>query len=172
MTDWKMIVREHRQLVWHTAYRLVSNDADALDCFQEAFMEAVKVDRREPVRNWSALLRRLATARALDLLRVRYRQRGRTDPLVDPAVAISRAPGPREEAEAGELASQMREALAELPTQHAEVFCLCRLDGMSYREAAEQLALDTNTVGVLLHRANKLLQQRLAAAGVDSGKPQ
>ena len=38
----------------------------------------VKVARRESVRDWPALLRHLATARALDLLRVRCRQRCRS----------------------------------------------------------------------------------------------
>ena len=38
-------------------------DRYAWDCVQETFLEAVKIDRREPVRNWTALLRHLATAR-------------------------------------------------------------------------------------------------------------
>jgi len=169
MTDWKSIVRQYGQLVWHTAYRLVGNDADALDCFQEVFLGAVKVDRREPVGDWSALLRHLATARALDLLRRRYRRRDRIEPEVDPSVVISQEPGPRQEAEAGELAGRMRAALAELPAQQAEVFCLCRLDGMTYRDAATRLGVDTNQIGVLLHRACKRLRRQLASAGVDSG---
>lgn len=170
MTDWESIVRQHGQLVWHTVYRLTSNDADALDCFQETFLEAVKVDRKEPVRDWAALLRHLGTARALDLLRVRYRQRRRTDPLPDPAVVISRQTGPRQEAEASELAGRLRAALAELPARQAEVFCLCRLDGMTYREAATRLGLDRNAVGVLLHRASRQLQRQLDSDEVDSEK--
>lgn len=80
MTDWEAVVSQHVGIVRHTVYRLVGNHADAWDCIQETFLEAVKVERREPVRNWPALLRRLATARALDLLRVRYRQRDRHGP--------------------------------------------------------------------------------------------
>ncbi len=169
MTDWRSIVRQHGRIVWHTVYRLVGNDADAWDCFQEAFLEAVKVDRREPVRDWSALLRHLATARSLDLLRLRCRQRGRIGPLLDLHVVISRDPGPQQAAETEELAGRLKAAIAQLPARQAEVFCLCRLDGMTYREAATRLAMDTNTVGVLLHRACKRLQQVLAQAGVDSG---
>jgi len=168
MTDWKSVVHEHRRLVWHTVYRLVGNEADALDCFQNTFMEAVKVDRREPVRQWPALLRHLATARALDLLRVRSRQRGRIGPPIELEAVISNQPGPQQASEASELADQLRAALTELPAKQAEAFCLCRLDGMSYREAAEQLGVDTNAIGVLLHRASKQLQQRLAAAGINS----
>jgi RNA polymerase sigma-70 factor, ECF subfamily len=170
MTDWKSLVHEHKQLVWQRVYQLVGNDADALDCFQETFLEAVRVDRKETVRDWAALLRHLATARALDLLRVRYRHRRRTDPLVDPSGAISREPDPRYQAEASELAARLRVALAELPASQAEVFCLCRLDGMTYREAAAQLDIDTNTVGVLLHRACNQLQQLLVSTNIGNEK--
>ena len=69
MTDWEAVVGQHVEIVRRTVYRLVGNDADAWDCVQETFLEAVKIDRREPVRDWPALLRHLATARALDLLR-------------------------------------------------------------------------------------------------------
>lgn len=168
MTDWKAIISQHGQLVWHTAYRLVGNHADAADCFQETFLEAVKVARKEPVREWSALLRHLATARALDLLRVRYRERNRSDPLADPTLAVSCDPGPPLQAEANELADRLRVALAELPPQQAGVICLCRLGNMSYRETADRLGLDTNTVGVLLHRARKRLRELLVSVDAES----
>ena len=112
MTDWTTIVDQHGQLVWATAWRLLGNPADALDCYQETFLEAVKVARREPVGDWGALLRHLATARALDLLRARCRQRNRTDALVDPDSLVSQEADPRQEAEANELAERLRAALA------------------------------------------------------------
>lgn len=169
MTDWKSLVSQHGQLVWRTVFRLVGNDADALDCFQETFLEAIKVDRKETVRVWPAMLRHLATMRALDLLRTRYRQRNRIDPLFDPDSTVNKSPDPRQQAEAGELAEQLREALTELPDQQAELFCLCRLDELSYQEAATRLGLEINTVGVLLHRARKRLQELLALKDSESG---
>ncbi|HUU23109.1 MAG TPA: hypothetical protein VM389_11310 [Phycisphaerae bacterium] len=36
MTNWEGIVAEHAGAVWRTAYRLVSNAADADDCMQVA----------------------------------------------------------------------------------------------------------------------------------------
>ena len=80
MTDWEAVVSQHLAIVRRTVYRLVGNHADAWDCIQETFLEAVKIERRDVVRNWPALLRRLATARALDLLRLRSRQRSRGSP--------------------------------------------------------------------------------------------
>jgi RNA polymerase sigma-70 factor, ECF subfamily len=162
VTDWKTIVEQYGGLVWATACRLVGDCADASDCFQETFLEAVKISRREPVRDWSALLRHLATARALDLLRVRCRQRDRTEALADPDALVSREADPGQEAEASELANRLRAALAKLPPDQAAVFCLSCLDELSYREIGERLGMTTNAVGVLLHRARGRLRELLA----------
>lgn len=170
MTDWNSIVRQHGRVAWLTAYRLLGNYADAWDCYQNTFLEALKVARREAVRDWPPLLRRLATARALDMLRVRYRDNSRSEPARDVLGAATADPGPGQEAEAAELAQRLRAALAQLPPQQAEVFCLRWLDEMSYRQIAERLQLDTNTVGVLLHRARKHLQGLLASAQPETKK--
>ena len=103
-------------------------------------LEAVKIDRREPVRNWSALLRHLATAQALDLLRRRSRQRSRHSLEVDPAEAVSRDPSPAGHAEANELADRLRAAVGQLPRRQAEVFCLSCFEQMSGEEVAVRLA--------------------------------
>jgi RNA polymerase sigma-70 factor (ECF subfamily) len=161
MTDWQEVVEQHGPLVWRTGYRLLGNDADASDCFQKVFLDALQITRREPVRRWPALLRRLATVRALDLMRDRYRRRDRCEPLSEAAEATGREPLPEQHAQAAELTEQLRAALAELPAQQAQVFCHRWLDGLSYEQIAEQLDLDTNSVGVLLHRARRRLQQLL-----------
>src|SRR6478736_6162024 len=85
MTDWSQIVAEHGTLVWRTARRLLTQEADAADCFQRTFLAAVELAQRETVRHWPALLRRLATARALEQLRERMQRRARfaTDVAVD-----------------------------------------------------------------------------------------
>jgi RNA polymerase sigma-70 factor, ECF subfamily len=165
MTDWKAIVDQHGGIVWQTLFRLVGNHADAADCFQETFLDALKVARREPVREWTALLRHLATVRALDLLRVRCRDRHRTDASADPDVLAGREAGPDQEAEADELAGRLRAALGQLPSQQAEVFCLACVDQLTYGEVGERLQLTANAVGVLLHRARRRLQELLASFG-------
>ncbi len=170
MTDWNSIVRQHGQVAWLTAYRLLGNYADAWDCYQNTFLEALKVDGREAVRDWPPLLRRLATARALDMLRVRYRDKSRNEPSQDVLDSATADPGPGQQAEAAELTERLRAALAQLPSQQAEVFCLRWLDEMSYRQIAGRLQLDTNTVGVLLHRARKHLQGLLASPQPETEK--
>jgi RNA polymerase sigma-70 factor (ECF subfamily) len=161
MPDWEEIVRRDGPAVWRTAYRLLNNPADADECFQEAFVAALEVSRREQVENWRALLLRLAAARAVDRLRERCRRRSR-EQTADWNNLAGDEPPPSQGAEEAELAQRLRDALAQIPAQQAEVFSLHGLEGWSYQEIAEQLSLSINAVGVLLHRARKRLRELLA----------
>lgn len=161
MPDWQEILRRDGPAVWQTAYRLLNNRADADECFQEAFLAALEVSRRGAVRNWRGLLQHLAAARAVDRLRQRSRRRSR-EQAADWNTLAGNEPPPSQSAEDAELAERLRDALARLPAQQAEVFCLHGLQGWSYQEIAEQLSLSLNTVGVLLHRARKRLRELLA----------
>ncbi len=161
MTDWETVVGQHAGIVQRTVYRLVGNHADAWDCIQETFLEAVKIDRREPVRNWPALLRHLATVRALDLLRVRSRQRNRHSPDVDPEQAIGREPNPSCYAEASELADRLRVAVGQLPRRQAEVFCLSCFEQMTSEEIGSQVGISPTAARMLLCRARRRLERLL-----------
>lgn len=72
-TNWKDIRQEHGPLVWSVAWRILKHHADALDCSQEVFIEAIQRSKLHPVENWGAFLRWLTTRRALDLARRRNR---------------------------------------------------------------------------------------------------
>src|SRR5262249_26248851 len=116
-----------------------------------------------PVQCWDALLHRLAMARAVDRLRKRRRRLAREEAISWDQVC-SREPPTTQAAEEQELVQQLHQALAQLPPQQAEVFCLHCLEEWSYQEIAQQFALSTSTVGVLLHRARKRLQELLLRA--------
>jgi RNA polymerase sigma-70 factor, ECF subfamily len=162
MPDWSAILSRDGPAVWRTAYRLLGNSADADECFQEACLAALAASGREVVRDWRALLQRMAAARAVDRLRDRYRRARREGP-GDLAALAGAGPAPPEGAAAAELGERLRAALTTLPPQQAEAFCLHALDGWSYAEVADQLGLSVDHVGVLLHRARKQLRERLAA---------
>jgi RNA polymerase sigma-70 factor, ECF subfamily len=167
MTDWDAIVREFGPTVWRTACRLLTREADAADCFQRTFLSAVELDAAEPVRNWHAALKRLATARALEQLRKRYRESRRTAEFPDELPADPTAPDPAELACGGELAQALRRALGAIDPQQAEVFCLVCVEGFSNAEAAVALGVTANHAGVLLHRARAALRERLRAFDPD-----
>ena len=155
--DWQIIIKEHGPVVWNTAYRLLGNSSDAADCFQETFICALKICRRQKVRNFSALLIRLATTRAIDQLRRRFRHEQSKLTLNEESVSLDSDPA--NYAQQQELASRLQKALAQLPQQEAQVFCLRYLNDMSYRRIAKELNIKTGTVGVLLHRAREKLRK-------------
>ena len=159
MIDWQLIIEEHGSAVWQTAYRLLGNDADAADCFQETFISALKFCRRKQVRNFSALLSRLATARAIDQLRRRIRRSRSTTDNADWTALQSTNPSPSQQAQHNELAEGLRISLSKLPSQEAQVFCLRYLNDMSYQQIANELGIKTNAAGVLLHRARAKLRE-------------
>jgi RNA polymerase sigma-70 factor (ECF subfamily) len=163
MIDWEGIVGRDGPAVWRTVYRLLGNRADADECFQETFLAALSFSGRTHVISWPALLHRLATARAVDRLRQRQRKSGRHE-LADFENVGGHEPEPYENAEAGELSARLRIALAKLPERQAEVFCLHALDGWKHDEIAQQMAITTDAVGVLLHRARAKLRELLMPA--------
>ena len=161
MVDWEGIVEHDGPAVWRTVYRLLGRRADAEECFQETFLAALELWRRQSVRNPRGVLLRLATARAVDRLRQRYRRAGRETAAEWDAVPHP-GEGPPHQAAANELSQCLREALTLLPDQQADVFCLNALEGWSYAEVAEELGISVDAVGVLLHRGRARLRAALA----------
>ena len=169
MIDWQRIVRRHGPLVWKTACKLLGNHADAADCFQETFLSAVRITQHQHVKSFPALLRRLATARAIDQLRRRFRN-SRLCTNVDISNVAANNPQPEQNLQTRQLVENLRKALSHVPQQQAEVFCLRHLNNMSYRRIAEQLGLKTSAVGVLLHRARANLRPYFEPQQNERGK--
>jgi len=160
--DWQVVVNDHGPAVWQTAYRLLGNHADAADCFQEAFVGALEISRRQEVRNIAGLLVQLATTRAIDRLRQKNRRQCRQADAPASEEVLSRDAGPLDRAQTGELADHLRQAIGHLPPQEAKVFCLRHLSEMSYRQIARELNVNISVVGVSLYRARARLREALA----------
>jgi RNA polymerase sigma-70 factor (ECF subfamily) len=161
--DWTNLVEQHSSIVWRTIYRLIPEIPDAADCFQATFLSAWQVSQKQPIRNWSALLRRLATARALERCRELARNRARYDEFPAEGVTDKRLDNPVDNVEAAELLRHLRRALTEIGPREAEVFCLACLEELTYREIASQLGITVNHVGVLLNRARSQLRAKLGS---------
>jgi RNA polymerase sigma-70 factor (ECF subfamily) len=168
MTDWSELVKQHGPVVWKTASRLLSNEADAADCFQNAFIAALDVSRRQAVRSWPGLLKQLATVAALQQLRRRYAEAARRDGRASTDDVLSKAAGPGERTEAVELQDKLRKAISTLDEKQAEVFCLACFEGLEYREIADHLSISVNYVGVLLNRAKASLREELKSFAPES----
>lgn len=129
MTDWEAIVANDGPAVWNVLWRLLANRSDVEECFQETFVAALKVSRSQTVICWPALLCTLATSRAMDQLRKRYRRGGRSDSDTRQnrtdrglAQAVSRDAGPSEQAVSAELSERFRAALRNFPRNRPRYF--------------------------------------------------
>lgn len=170
MTDWKSTIEEHGPLVWNSVYRILGNDADASDCFQEVFVTAVQTSRKQPIRNMKAFLSMIATQRGIDLLRKRKPCFRLHKSDIDCDTVEGSEPPPVVGMQSKELSEQVRAALAKIPPQEARVFCLRILNEFSYRQIAEEMKINENYVGVLMTRAREKLQQHLKSIAVEYGR--
>lgn len=160
MVNWENIREQYGAIVWNTTFRILANEADALDCYQEVFLEAIERADMGQVKSWEAFLKWLSTNRAIDALRVRNRQ-NRTK-ILETHAAIDMRNSPVEAAFLDELVAAVRDELAHLPHHQAEAFWLSCVEGLSYKEIADQMNLQASGVGVLIHRARQQLQAKLS----------
>ncbi|MES2790512.1 MAG: sigma-70 family RNA polymerase sigma factor [Planctomycetota bacterium] len=161
MPNWTTIYEQHSAAVWKTAWRVLKVTHLAADCVQETFLSAMTLAEKQTIREWSGLLISLSTRRALDQLRRTCRARQR-ETFINQQEIVSTQKTPETLFADGELAERLRAALADLPAQQAEVFCLRTFSDMSYHDIAAQLNLEDTHVGVLLHRARNGLQRQLS----------
>lgn len=149
--------------VYFTCLGMMGNEQDAQDCAQETLLKAYRgfVDFRKDskVSTW---LYTIATHCCTDALRRRHEtisleqlQDEGFDPPGD-------APSPYLELEASERRRLLREALQQLPYEHRQPIVLCDLQGLSYEEAAQALALPLGTVKSRLNRARAALKSILS----------
>jgi RNA polymerase sigma-70 factor (ECF subfamily) len=161
------LFQRYRLLAYRVAYRLLGNEADALDAVQDGFVKALThlpgFQGRSTFKTW--LLRVVSNA-ALDLGRRRARKEGvsldglgagdreRFEPLTreDPAGGLER----------GDLRRLLDRALATLPEAQRRTFVLHAEADLSYREVAEVLEISIGTVMSRLFYARQKLRAYLS----------
>lgn len=148
---------EHSEHVWRTVVRLLGDSEDARECFQQTFVDGLRLEP-STVRNWRAVLCRIATRRSMDLLRRRYREQGSVSRLEAEPLDEER---PEAELDFHELRHAVRETLATLPPNQAEAFWLRHMEDLSPEEIGRQLGIEPGHVRVLVHRAVTRLRKSL-----------
>lgn len=158
MIDWHHILGEHKQSVWSTIYRILGNEADTADCFQDTFIDALEFSKKQRVKNFGPFLTRIATCRAIDRLRGRYRKPNQVTLAQAEEIGVLKSLDcPAGEIQKQESSEILLEALASIDSTEAEIFCLKHLDDLSYSEIADITGLKENNIGVMIHRTkNKL----------------
>lgn len=150
------LVRRYQGGVQGLAYHLTGNFADAQDVVQETFVTAyTRLDQLRSPERFGSWLRTIAQNEC----RARWRRQGATAPLgaepADPARAAD------EEMERGERWAHVRRVLARLPEPSRLTLTLHYLSDWPYADIAEFLDVPVTTVVGRLHRARRLMQERL-----------
>jgi RNA polymerase sigma-70 factor (ECF subfamily) len=168
------IVEAHQERLLHLCERLLGDREEARDAAQEVFLKAFrKAGEFRPHGQVFTWLYRIAVNHCLNKLRRHkiarfFRLEGAAADPADPAVPAASAafdpPDPAPTAEAALAARRRwqatRQAIATLPESQRTVLILVRLEGLSYRQAAEVLGVTEGAVESRLVRALR----RLSAA--------
>ena len=160
LEGFEQLMRRHNQRVFRTARAILKDDDDAQDASQQAWIAAFRHlgtwQRRSAFSTWlvritvnEASRRRRAPERAH--LRV-------VDALAD---AEDRAASPEAEVARAHLRGILEDAIDWLPDPMRAVLVLRDVEELSGKETAECLGLSDEAVRVRLHRARRLLRDRL-----------
>ena len=161
------LYRKHRDAVYRFALLYAGSPAIAADVTQDTFVHFMThTSQFDPTRgSVGAWLCGVARNMARKQCGVRE---DATDPLdlADDGHAHESQidhESPLERVLRGELAEQVRRAVASIAPHYRDVLILCELADLSYAEAAQVCGIDIGTVRSRLHRARAQLAARLSA---------
>ncbi len=158
------LLRRHGPVVLGVCRRLLVNRQDAEDAFQAVFLVlARKVESVRPpgmVGNWLYGVA-VRTAKKANLAATRRWRREMATAMARRTDANSRST-----AELSELRAVIDDELSRLPEHLRAAIVLCDLGGKSSAEVSRELGCPAGTIGARLHRARKLLAERLTRRGV------
>ncbi len=170
----EVLVRQNTGRMLAVAKRLLSNEEDAMDAVQEAFLSAYKaMGSFQGGSRLSTWLHRITVNAAL----MRLRKRGRKSEVAiedllpkfsDDGHQASPAVQWRDSAsmplEAEETKRLVRRAIDQLPDIYRTVLLLRDIEELDTEETARMLDMNLNTVKVRLHRARQALRALLDPA--------
>lgn len=138
----------------------------AADLTQETFLrfaEQRQTSPAVPITHERSYLYRTAHNLAVDHIRQRRREQTEPVPHQDLIDIADDAPEPERIVAGGHAVGAVRTALLELPERSRQVFALVKIEGLTYREAAERLGISDSSVQKHLAAAVKHVMRRLRA---------
>jgi RNA polymerase sigma factor (sigma-70 family) len=151
--------RHEAQAVYRFAYARVGNHEDALEIVQESFLTLYQLQQNNQAgEHERALLFRLARNRAIDLLRRRRtretfgKEAATGNVLLFRSAETRTPPTPEDVLLDKERQHCAMQALSQLSERDRDCLAL-RRSGLSYREVAEALGVNPNSVGQIISRA-------------------
>jgi len=151
------IVREHATFVYRVAYSVLRDSHDAEDVVQETFIRVLKnVPKLPSIRDQRAWLARVAWRLALTRWsRAKTKRRHEVDRFDRTDVAVLSS------FESDAAVATIEKLTASLPEHLRHPLMLSAIEEMSAKEVAQILNISEPTVRTRIHRARKLLREKL-----------
>ncbi|MCZ7646748.1 MAG: sigma-70 family RNA polymerase sigma factor [Planctomycetota bacterium] len=154
-------VQEHHQQVYTFILRMIGNPEDAADLTQDALLQTFRTKSKVDPDSAGYVKWCYTIARNLAVdYRRKKRPRAAEDEELERAVD-ARTLRPEEVYEHRVKSAEVREELLALPEMYREVLLLRYQTEMSYEQIAEVLEVPVTTVETRIHRAKKMLRERL-----------
>ena len=154
----ELLYREHAGRIFALCLRLQAGDsADATELMQDVFIKAWR--RISTFRGdcaFSSWLHRMTVNTMLENARSDRRRIARVLPMDDTSLLPGAA-----RSSGVELKMDLENAIASLPRGARLAFVLHDVEGYQHQEIAEQLSVSVGTIKAQLHRARRLLRERL-----------
>lgn len=156
----EQLVLRHQRYAFNLAYRVIGNYAEAEDVTQEAFVRAWRgLPGFRGQARFTTWLYRIVYNLCLNRLPRLRRELLQAEPLEE--AVVNPAPAPPDVFEVQERLAFLHEELNRLPAKYRLVLTLRYLQDLSYAEIAAALDVPMGTVKTHLHRARRLLTERL-----------
>ena len=163
----RSLIDKYKKLVYNTAFRLVNNQPDAEDIFQDVFIEIYKscqfVKNEDDLTMW---IYKIAYNKSISFLRKKNPAKAEIQPNTNTASKLQPKTTvdyntPVKKLEQKEAIKNLYRFIDQLPDNQKKVLLLHKFEGLSQKEICEQLSLSTNSVESLMYRAKKNLKQKL-----------
>ncbi|MEJ1230805.1 MAG: sigma-70 family RNA polymerase sigma factor [Galbitalea sp.] len=158
----RKIFRLHMQSVYWAAFGVLQSRSDSEEVMQDAFMTMWEKRQSIQLVSESTLPWLVTTARYLALNRRRAEDRKRRDPLDENADLLDRALAPENAALAKEAREHIEQVMSQMPLLDQEIFWLCVVGDLSYKQAARQLGISHGSVRNRLSRLKARLRTELS----------
>ncbi|MGX5819125.1 RNA polymerase sigma factor [Chitinophaga lutea] len=150
-----------KQKLFRFAFRLLGNEEDAKDILQEAFIKVWhNRDKMGELQNLEAWCMRITRNLALDKLKSRKHR------ITDDLERAQELPAahqqtPHQHTERSDLMKRVHGLINRLPDKYKTVLQLRDIEGLSYQEIADALAIEMSEVKINLFRARKQVREQL-----------
>ena len=168
------LIHRHQEGVFRFVFRHISNEADAIELTEEAFVRAhFNIGKFRPRAKFVTWLYHIALNLCRDHARSQvYRHSSQTistDVPIEENKAqkqlVSNQPGPDKTAEDREKLRAVEKAITGLPQELKSPLILTALEDRSYAETAELLGISPKAVEMKVYRARKLLLGKMNELG-------